>query len=84
MKFSILVENAQLYSSPQEVTFRFKRLACIAIERNAVLTYERFPRSAGSVAVEANETGLHLPHVADPKVNVLSGQMHCSEIQMGT
>lgn len=42
------------------------------------------PVSVGSVAVEVYVYGLHLPHVAEPKVDAVSGKTQCCKIQMGT
>ncbi len=36
------------------------------------------------MAVEADFYYLRLPHIAEPKADAVSGQTHCSKIQMGT
>lgn len=52
--------------------------------RTQFSTYEWFPVCVGSVAVEVHFFCLCLPHVAEPKVDAVSGQTHRSESQMGT
>lgn len=51
---------------------------------SSVVTYEWFPVCVGSMAVEVDFYCLYLAHVAEPKVDAVSGQTHCCEIQMGT